>query len=113
MMSKRSYRTASLLGTAAAVLGTSALAALTTAQAQDPANQANPAVAPQASGNRDASRVSLAEIERQAISQGIRITEIEVQDRVVEVEGRDSSNQPVELLVDAHTGEILSRKHED
>lgn len=113
MMNQRTHRTASLIGTAAAVLGTSTLALLATAQAQDSASQANAAVSSQAAADRDTSRVSLAEIERRATSEGIRITEVEVQDRVVEVEGRDATHRRIELLMDAHTGEILSRRHED
>ena len=56
--------------------------------------------------------LSLGEIERRVTATGLRITEIEVKDRVVEVEGRDASNREVELLVDRRSGEILSRKLE-
>ena len=46
-------------------------------------------------------------------AQGIRVTELEVRDRLVEVEGRDASNREVELVVDRRTGEILSRRFDD
>jgi type IV secretory pathway TrbL component len=57
--------------------------------------------------------LSLGEIERKATATGIRVSEIEVKDRIVEVEGRDSKNRKVELEVDRRSGEILSRKVED
>ena len=57
--------------------------------------------------------LSLTEIERRVTATGIRVTEIEVKDRIVEVEGRDSSNREVDLVVDRRSGEILSRKLDD
>ncbi|MCC6171612.1 MAG: PepSY domain-containing protein [Gammaproteobacteria bacterium] len=57
--------------------------------------------------------LSLADIERRVNAQGIRVTELEVRDRLVEVEGRDASNREVELVVDRRTGEILSRRFDD
>jgi len=57
--------------------------------------------------------LSLTEIERRVTATGIRVTEIEVKDRIVEVEGRDASNREVDLVVDRRSGEILSRKLDD
>jgi hypothetical protein len=57
--------------------------------------------------------LSLTEIERRVTATGIRVTEIEVKDRIVEVEGRDSSNREVDLVVDRRSGEVLSRKLDD
>jgi hypothetical protein len=57
--------------------------------------------------------LSLTEIERRVTATGIRVTEIEVKDRIVEVEGRDSSNREVALVVDRRSGEILSRRLDD
>lgn len=57
--------------------------------------------------------LSLTEIERRVTATGVRVTEIEVKDRIVEVEGRDSLNREVELVVDRRSGEILSRKIDD
>ena len=37
--------------------------------------------------------LSLSEIEQRVTATGIRVTEIEVKDRIVEVEGRDASNR--------------------
>jgi hypothetical protein len=54
--------------------------------------------------------LSLTEIEQLLKDQGVRVTELEVKDRVVEAEGYDAENREVELLVDRRTGEILSRK---
>lgn len=54
--------------------------------------------------------LSLGEIESRLAAQGITIRELEVEDRVVEVEGRDSQGRKVELLIDRKTGEILSNK---
>ena len=57
--------------------------------------------------------LTLAEIEQRVTASGIRVTEIEVKDRFVEVEGRDASNREVDLVVDRRSGEILSRKLDD
>ena len=57
--------------------------------------------------------LSLTEIERRVTATGVRVTEIEVKARIVEGEGRDSSNREVELVVDRRSGEILSRKIDD
>lgn len=57
--------------------------------------------------------LSLSEIEALLQRQGIRVDELEVRDRVVEVEGRDESNREVEVIVDRRSGEILSRRFDD
>lgn len=57
--------------------------------------------------------LGLGEIESRMSAQGITIEEIELRDRVAEVEGRDATGRKVELLLDRRTGEILSRKHDD
>jgi len=57
--------------------------------------------------------LSLAEIETRLASQGIRIKEIEVKDKLLEVEAYDAQGREIELLVDRRTAEILSRKLED
>lgn len=75
-----------------------------------PAAVASPAGAA-ATGAR--TMLSLTEIEKVANAQGVRVTELEVKDNVVEVEGRDSSNREVKLLVDRRSGEILSRRFDD
>ncbi len=54
--------------------------------------------------------LSLGEIESRLTAQGITIREIELRDRVVEVEGRDAQGRKVELLIDRRSGEILSNK---
>ena len=54
--------------------------------------------------------LSLGEIESRLTAQGITIREIELRDRVAEVEGRDTQGRKVELLIDRRTGEILSSK---
>jgi hypothetical protein len=54
--------------------------------------------------------MSLTDIEQLLKGQGLRVTELEVKDRVVEVEAYDSSNREIDLIVDRRTGEILSRQ---
>ena len=54
--------------------------------------------------------LSLGEIETRLTAQGITIREIELRDRVVEVEGRNAQGRKVELLIDRRSGEILSNK---
>ena len=54
--------------------------------------------------------LSLGEIESRLTAQGITIREVELHDRVVEVEGRDAQGRKVELLIDRRSGEILSNK---
>jgi hypothetical protein len=54
--------------------------------------------------------LGLGEIESRMTAQGITIREIELHERVVEVEGRDAQGRKVELLIDRRSGEILSQK---
>jgi hypothetical protein len=84
------------------------------------AQQQTAAEAPQQAPSDTATRpsatekfLSLSEIEQRVTATGIRVTEIEVKDRIVEVEGRDASNREVDLVVDRRSGEILSRKLDD
>jgi hypothetical protein len=86
------------------------------ALAQQPATAgAPPPQTPPPAANAPAADkyLGLSEIERRVSATGVRVTEIEVKDRIVEVEGRDASNREVELVVDRRSGEILSRKVED
>jgi hypothetical protein len=57
--------------------------------------------------------IGLNEIEALLQSQGIRVQELEVRDKVVEVEGRDANNREVEVIVDRRSGEILSQRFDD
>lgn len=54
--------------------------------------------------------LSIAEIERRATAEGLVVTEIEVENRLAEVEGRDSQQRKVKLVIDRRTGEVLQRK---
>ena len=68
-----------------------------------------PAQAAQASATA-ATLVSLDEIERRAIAEGLQVRDIELRDLLVEVKGRDANAQKVELVIDRRTGEVLSRE---
>ena len=57
--------------------------------------------------------LSLNQIEALLEGQGIKVEELELKDRVVKAEGRDSSNREVEVIVDRRTGEILSSRIDD
>ena len=57
--------------------------------------------------------LSLAEIERRVTAEGLQITDVELGDRVAEVEGRDSSGREVEWIVDRRDGSVLSREIDD
>ena len=61
-------------------------------------------------GAQTTGMLGLGEIESRMTAQGITIREIELHDRVVEVEGRDAQGRKVELLIDRRSGEILSQK---
>ena len=54
--------------------------------------------------------LNIAEIERRATSEGIAVTEIELENRLAEVEGRDAQQRKVKLVIDRRTGEVLQRK---
>ena len=54
--------------------------------------------------------LNMAEIERRATAEGIVVTEIEIENRLAEVEGRDAQQRKVELVIDRKTGEVLQRK---
>lgn len=83
--------------------------------AQSPEGAPAPAVATTADVSATKARpmLSLTDIEKLINAQGVRVSELEVKDSVVEVEGRDTSNREVKLLVDRRSGEILSRKLDD
>lgn len=74
------------------------------AAAQQTAQPAAPAAAPAQN-----TLLSSAEIEQKVTAAGLRIEDIELYDRVAEVEGRDASGQEVEWLIDRRNGEVLSR----
>jgi hypothetical protein len=63
-----------------------------------------------ASAQTTAPLLGLGELESRMTAQGITIREIELRDRVAEIEGRDAQGRKVELLVDRRSGEILSQK---
>lgn len=110
---KRVCATARVFGAAAlgtVLLGLSAGPSAAQTSEAAPAPAAAPAGA-SAAGVRQ--MLSLSEIEKLASAQGVRVSELEVKDNVVEVEGRDSGNREVKLLVDRRSGEILSRKLDD
>ena len=87
-------------------LGASVVSAQGTPQA--------PAQSTPASGNASGLPVmSLTDIEQLLKSKGIRVIEMEVRDRVVEVEGLDGTDREIDLLVDRRSGEILSREFDD
>ena len=54
--------------------------------------------------------LSLGDLESRMTAQGITIREIELRDRVAEIEGRDAQGRKIELLVDRRSGEILSQQ---
>lgn len=56
-----------------------------------------------------AGAMSLDEIERRVSSQGLRITEIEIKDLLVKVEGIDAQGRKVKQVVDRRSGEVLSQ----
>lgn len=57
------------------------------------------------------SYLSAGDVERRAVAEGVAvITEIELEDRLAEVEGRDAQQRKVELVIDRRTGEVLQRK---
>jgi hypothetical protein len=57
--------------------------------------------------------LTLTEIESRLAAQGIHVREMEVRDKVLEVEGTSTQEGKVELLIDRRTGEILSRRKDD
>lgn len=129
MKTNRLRKTGAVLGTTAVVMGAAATygifaepvraqqpptavetpATATAAPVKTPA----PAAAVTRSIAGSQSYLSLTEIEKRIAATGVKVTELEVKDRVVEVEGRDGSNREIEFLVDRRSGEILSRKVDD
>jgi hypothetical protein len=95
-VSRRLRTTAAIV---VAALGASASLAL----AQTPAAPAAPA----------ANQLTLAEIESRVVSEGLTLKEIDLRDRLVEVEAYDANGREVDLVIDRRTGEILSRRFDD
>jgi len=63
------------------------------------------------SATPDSAYMSAGDVERRAVAEGVAvITEIELEDRLAEVEGRDAQQRKVELVIDRRTGEVLQRK---
>ena len=85
----------------------------TPASVEQPVAQASTSGAERASAKNGASFLSLTEISNRISSEGLKVTELEIHDKVVEVEARDSSNRELDLVVDRRTGEILSREFDD
>jgi carbamoylphosphate synthase large subunit len=82
----------------AALIGTSALASTASAQTFQEAHIST------------AGAMSLDEIERRVSAQGLRVTEIEIKDLLVEVEGYDAQGRKVKQVLDRRSGEVLSQK---
>ena len=57
--------------------------------------------------------LGLTEIESRLTAQGIRVKEMEVHDKVLEVDGFDAQGREIDLIVDRRNGEILSRKFDN
>ena len=57
--------------------------------------------------------LSLTEISNRVTAEGLKVTELEVHDKIVEVEAVDSSNRELDLVLDRRTGEVLSREFDD
>ncbi|MGH8178353.1 MAG: PepSY domain-containing protein [Steroidobacter sp.] len=57
--------------------------------------------------------LSVAELESRVQAQGIKLTEMEIEGLLLEVEGRDAEGREVELVLDRRTGEILSKRFDD
>jgi cytoskeletal protein RodZ len=83
-----------------------AVPAASVAQAATTAPAASTAKPTAASANV----LSIADIESRMLAQGITITEIEVQDLLVEVEGYGADGRKVELVLDRRSGDTLSQK---
>jgi len=81
----------------------------TTGPVTAPANNAAPGTTPAPNGVF----LGLTDIESQLTAQGIRVTEMEVHDKVLEVDGVDAQGRKIDLIVDRRNGEILSRKLDD
>lgn len=109
MTSQRSKFFATAILTTVVAMG--ATAAVVSAAHATPATTPPGNLAPADAAS--AKLLSLAEIETRLSSQGLRIKEIEVKDKLLEVEAYDTQGREIELLVDRRIAEILSRKLED
>ncbi|AMN45911.1 hypothetical protein ACG33_02050 [Steroidobacter denitrificans] len=104
MMNKLTMARISRVAMLSAVL--SAAGGLELAQAQSPTPPASNAAV-------QSELLSLGEIEARLAAQGVKIKEIEVRDKVLEIEGYDEQGRKIELVVDRRTAEILSRRFDD
>jgi len=57
--------------------------------------------------------LTTAQIESTLQQQGIRVKEIEIKDKVAEVDAHDAQGTELDLIVDRRNGEILFRKIDD
>jgi len=60
-----------------------------------------------------AKTLSLAELESGLTAQGLKVTEMDIKDLLLEVEAYDANGKEIELVLDRRTGEILSRRFDD
>lgn len=60
-----------------------------------------------------AKTLSLAELESGLTAQGMKVTEMDVKDLLLEVEAYDADGREIELVLDRRTGEILSKRFDD
>jgi len=104
MMSKLTTARISRIAVVTAMLA--AAGGLGLAHAQSPTPPASNAAVP-------GELLSLGEIETRLATQGVKIKEIEVRDKVLEIEGYDAQGREIELVVDRRTAEILSRRFDD
>jgi hypothetical protein len=103
---------ASLALAATTVFAADPVATPPTVAPATPATPAAPAQ-PAAPASTDANLLGLTDIESRLTAQGIRVREMEVHGKVLEVEGTDAQGRKLDLIVDRRNGEILSRKQDD
>lgn len=95
-------------GALAAALGVSLLGLAGFVQAQNA--QSTPAPRTAASSEN---LLGLGEIESRLSAQGITIKEIELRNKLAEIEGYDANGRKIELVLDRRNGETLSQKFDD
>ena len=83
--------------------------------AADPVPAQTPETSPATSAPQPSTSnvLSLSEIESRLEAQGLRVKEMEVHDKVLDVEAYDAQGRELDLIVDRRSGEILSRKFDD
>jgi len=104
MMNKLTTARISRIAVLTAVLAAAGGLGLAQAQSQTP---------PASSAAAPGELLSLGEIEARLAAQGVKIKDIEVRDKVLEIEGYDEQGREIELVVDRRTAEILSRRFDD